>query len=215
MEYPKIETLFARDENFNVTTELKNPVFGIIKKWQVTEKIDGMNIRIMFGDDGKLQLSGRTDNAQLPGDLVKYLYETISLEKMKEMFWKEGQPCRVILYGEGYGGKIQKMGNNYGKDKRFRLFDVLVDKYWLNWENVCKIAESLQIKTAPYLGDFTLDEIREKVKIGIASVVAKEENGCDFVSEGIVGRTVEPLFDKRGNRLILKLKTRDFNGGKP
>jgi hypothetical protein len=30
------------------------------------------------------------------------------------------------------------------------------------------------------------------------------------IAEGLVGRTVETLFDKQGHRLIVKLKTRDF-----
>ncbi len=36
---------------------------------------------------------------------------------------------------------------------------------------------------------------------------------CDTgtLAEGVVGKTLEPLFDRRGKRLILKLKTKDFS----
>jgi hypothetical protein len=34
--------------------------------------------------------------------------------------------------------------------------------------------------------------------------------GSDAQAEGLVGRPLETLFDKRGSRLIVKLKTRDF-----
>ena len=72
------------------------------------------------------------------------------------------------------------------------------------------MAETLGIKTAPYLGSWTFTEIIERVKVGVPSVVAKEESGQDVIAEGIVARPIETLFDKRGNRVILKLKTKDF-----
>ena len=47
MEYPKILTLFDRKEDFSVNVEsLKAPVLATISAWDVTEKIDGMNIRL-------------------------------------------------------------------------------------------------------------------------------------------------------------------------
>ncbi len=75
MEYHKIETLFDRDGKF-VVTRLRNPVYGQFKKWHVTEKIDGTNIRVTLTEEGKVVLGGRTDAAQIPADLIQYLYET-------------------------------------------------------------------------------------------------------------------------------------------
>lgn len=217
MEYHKIETLFQRDADFKVTDELRNPVYASFKTWHITEKIDGTNIRIILTEDGKVTVGGKTDNAQLQADLVKYLYEVFTPEKMKAAFWlptEDGdiEPVKAVLYGEGYGAGIQK-GGIYNKEKRFRLFDVLVDdKHWLDWKNVEDVAQKLDIKTAPYLGEWTLDEIIKRVKEGIPSFVAQEEspNSTLVTAEGIVGRTIEPLFDRRGRRIILKLKTSDF-----
>ena len=144
--------------------------------------------------------------------------KTFTPEKMKSL-WKpdkEGkiEPYKITLFGEGYGAGIQKAGRSYRKDKSFRLFDVLIDdKMWLDWENTVDVANKLNIKTVPYLGIWSLKKIIKKVKRGILSKVALEENKKDlkFYAEGIVGRTIEPLFDKRNNRLIIKLKTIDFN----
>ena len=63
-EYHKIETLYERDEHFNIKPELilKNRVYGILKTWHWTEKIDGTNIRVIW-QDGKLTFGGKTDNA--------------------------------------------------------------------------------------------------------------------------------------------------------
>lgn len=217
MEYHKIETLFDRDENFSViTTKLRNPVYASFKTWHVTEKIDGTNIRVTLSEDGKVTFGGRTDNASLHADLVTHLHDTFTPEKMQSTFWipnEKGQvqKTKAILYGEGYGAGIQK-GGNYRPTKSFRLFDVLVsDKWWLDWKNVEDVAQKLGIKTVPYLGEWTLDQIVANVQEGVPSNVALEENDdARFIAEGVVGRTLEPLFDRRGKRIILKLKTSDF-----
>ena|SRR3990167_6058858 len=211
MEYPKIETLLERDERFNVTDRLRNPVIGTIATWDVTEKINGMNIRVMLSKEGELSFGGRTDNASIPASLLTVLFDMFMLENMKKCFWLNHQPVSAILYGEGYGAGIQKGGGDYNKDKSFRLFDVLIeDKYWMNWENTCDVARKLRIKTVPYLGRWTLEQIIKNVKAGIFSETAIQESGLNVQAEGIVGRTIEPLFDKRGRRVIIKLKTNDF-----
>ena len=215
MEYHKIETLFERDEQTQKVfpDKLKNPVYGIFKRWQFTEKIDGTNIRCIWypadphGGTPKLSFGGRTDNAQIHADLIKWLYENITIEKMALAF----PATNAIVYGEGYGAGIQKGGGGYSKTKQFIVFDVLVGgKWWLNWENTCDVASKLGLKTVPFIGDMTLEEGVEMVRKGFDSVLAKENTGEIIPAEGMVGRTVETLFDKKGSRIIIKLKTRDF-----
>ena len=91
--------------------------------------------------------------------------------------------------------------------KRFAAFDVLVGgKWWLDWENTVDVANKLGMETVPYVGTFALSEAIKLVKDGFGSYI----QGSSATAEGLVGRTVEPLFDKRGSRLIIKLKTKDF-----
>ncbi|MGA2160077.1 MAG: RNA ligase family protein [Dehalococcoidia bacterium] len=208
MEYHKIETLFERDEKtFKVFPDrLRNPVYGIFKSWQFTEKIDGTNIRIIW-QDGKMTFGGKTDKAQLHADLIKYLYEMVKPEKLQEIF----PDCPAVIYGEGYGAGIQKGGGAYSKTKQFIVFDVLVDnKWWLSWENTCDVAAKLGLKTVPFIGNMTLEDGIELVRHGFSSLLATEQTGENHPAEGIVGRTVETLFDKKGHRIIIKLKTKDF-----
>src|ERR1700677_202517 len=88
--------------------------------------------------------------------------------------------------------------------KKFILFDVLVDgKWWLSWENTCDVATKLHLETVPYLGEMTLEDATTMVRAGFQSKL----NGGKMKAEGLVGRTAEPLFDKKGARLIVKLKT--------
>jgi len=87
------------------------------------------------------------------------------------------------------------------------MFDVLVDgKWWLNWESVCDVAAKLHLDTVPEIGTMTLEAATALVRVGFPSKL----NGGKARAEGLVGRTAEPLFDKKGARLIVKLKTKDF-----
>jgi hypothetical protein len=52
----------------------------------------------------------------------------------------------------------------------------------------------------------TLEAATEMVRAGFQSRL----NGGKAKAEGLVGRPAEALFDKRGARLIVKLKTKDF-----
>ena len=207
MEYHKIETLYERDERthrLKPELVLKNRTYSLIKTWQWTEKIDGTNIRAIWDvATGKLTFGGRSDNAQIHADLVRYLYENLPLENVKAIF----PDVSAVLYGEGYGAGIQKGGGDYSDKKKFILFDVLVDgKWWLNWEAVCDVAAKLHLDTVPLIGEMTLEEATEKVRKGFPSLL----NGGKKQAEGMVGRTAETLFDKKGARLIVKLKTKDF-----
>ena len=202
MEYPKIETLYERDmETFKVDqSRLKNRTYSLLKTWQWTEKIDGTNIRCIW-QAGKLTFGGKTDNAQVHAGLINWLCENVSAAKLTEVF----PDAPAILYGEGYGAGIQK-GGEYSPTKKFILYDVLVDaKWWLNWENTCDVAAKLNLEVVPYLGSMTLEQATEMVRVGFASRL-----GSATPAEGVVGRPAETLFDKRGHRLIVKLKTKDF-----
>lgn len=213
MEYPKIDTLFERNEKFIVDpTKIKSPVIATISTWDVTEKIDGTNMRAtLIEGTSHVKIDGRTDRASIPGDLLKYMVNTFDAAKIHAMMDAFGAGWgSVVLYGEGYGAGIQK-GGYYRADKAFRLFDVFVGgKWWLDWSGIANVAEKLEIKTAPYLGLWTLDEIIAAVQAGVPSVVAKEESGETAIAEGVVARPIETLFNKKGQRLIIKLKTKDF-----
>lgn len=205
MEYPKIETLYERDEHthrLKPDMVLKNRTYSLIKSWLWTEKIDGTNIRVKWNPiiPAPLSFCGKSDNAQIHADLIKHLYELVSAEKMREIF----PETSAVIYGEGYGSGIQK-GGDYSPTKKFIVFDVLVDgKWWMNWENTCDIATKISLDVVPFFGEMTLEEASDIVKAGFPSKIGKAR------AEGLVGRTIEPLFDKKLHRLIVKLKTKDF-----
>lgn len=210
-QYHKIETLYERDEaTFKIKEPLilKNRVYGIIKTWLWTEKVDGTNIRCIYRD-GKLTFGGKTDNASLPAGLVNWLQEHVSLDRLREVFPDDvSLHPDVVIYGEGYGAGIQKGGGDYSPEKKLIVFDILVgNKWWLADENVFDVAQKLGLNVVPFIGEFTLEEATEMVRKGFKSRCAINP---DKDAEGLVGRPVEALFDKKGHRLICKLKTKDF-----
>lgn len=211
--YPKIETLFVRDDNFKVTSQVRRPVFNDIRHWVATEKIDGTNIRIVFtlADDGSgtdrisYHVYGRTDKAIIPSNLMHHcsgLAKSISGDVTEIMFGRGLET--YTLYGEGYGAGIQK-GGAYSPHQLFILFDIKANGMWLTDDDVTEAAEMLLIPRVPILGRYSIGELVGIVRKGFASQL-----GTNPPAEGIVARTREPLFDRRGNRMILKIKTQDF-----
>lgn len=207
MEYHKIETLYERDmATFKVDpSKLKNRTYSLIKTWQWTEKIDGTNIRCIW-ENGVPRFGGKTDNAQIHADLIRWLYENVSVLKLAEIF----PDTTAVIYGEGYGAGIQK-GGGYSPTKKLIVFDVLVGgKWWLSWENTCDVAQKLNLDVVPLIGEMALEGATAMVKAGFPSLLGDGS----VRAEGLVGRTAEPLFDKKGHRLIVKLKTKDFAAGR-
>lgn len=80
IEYPKIETLYARDpRTFKVVPgALRLSEYGLIARWLVTEKVDGTNIRVHL-KGGSVTYGGRTEAAQLFAPLVT-LESTVARE---------------------------------------------------------------------------------------------------------------------------------------
>jgi RNA ligase len=211
-EYHKIDTLFERDPSTFIVnpTVLKASVLGTIREWDVTEKIDGTNIRVMLSAGGTVTFGGRSNNAQIPADLVQYLIRTFPEDALKAALWlNPEEPVDIVLYGEGYGPGIQKGGGLYRADKAFILFDVLVaGQWWLDREAVEDIARKLGIDAVPYLGRWQLNDIIQAVRTPFPSKIGTA------MAEGVVARPIETLFDKRMRRVIIKLKTKDFVAGK-
>lgn len=204
-EYHKIQTLWLRDPDTNYKTLLEGqwakPEFEYLAdcQWIWTEKIDGTNIRVKW-DGERVTFGGKTDNAKMHGDLVTRLTEMFPTSLMTEVF--DGPVC---LYGEGYGAGIQKSGA-YRTDKSFILFDVKAGDWWLKWQDVQDIGTKLQCDVVPVVGQGALMDAIDFVRIGYNSHVAQTE----MIAEGLVVRPLVDLFARNGERVIGKIKYKDF-----
>ena len=122
----------------------------------------------------------------------------------EELFEQKFGNRPVILFGEGFGEKIQS-GGKYGP-VNFILFDVLIeDKLWLSREAVDEIADAFGIQSVPVVGIGSLYDAVKFIKTHPKSWLK------DDTMEGIVCRPVVRIFDWRGDRFIVKIKCRDFD----
>ena len=226
---PELEWL--RDCKFDA----EEKVDGTNTRIEVTREFITSDIGNNIGIKWNVAYKGKTDNAQIPKMLYAYLtteltedmvLNALGLSKemyvtdelMQEKTWsvlntqfnvyeldETKIPKRYTLYGEGFGAGIQS-GGYYKKDNSFIGFDVKVDDMYLLRENRDEIFKKLGVDIVPFMGTFTVDEAIEFVKKGFNSKVAEEPH----LAEGLVLRTPIGLQSRRGERIIFKVKTCDF-----
>ena len=241
--YQKINTIFMRDANNIIMPydEFTEPEFEYLRhnKWQASEKIDGTNVRIevtkcsifspgnesMVGVGFEVTFKGKTDNAQIPKNLLKHMEEKYPKNKvlaalgLKEYIpveewetehnWLEYDqiPNIYTIYGEGYGEGIQSGGWYIKGGNEFIVFDVKVNDIYLKTDARDEIANKLGAPIVPLIGYFTLDEAIDFVRKGFKTGLWDNK---DFIEEGLVLRTDLGLRNRMGKRLIVKVKYEDF-----
>jgi hypothetical protein len=213
--YHKIHTAFKRDtdakNNPIIEWDWSLPEFAYLKDrpWRWTEKIDGTNTRLYWNGESVV-LGGRTDNAQMPAHLTEAIRNLGLLDASKwekKFLFTDGEKPSVTLYGEGYGPRIQKGGGLYRDNVSFILFDVRVGKWWLTPEDVKDVARYFEIGLVPEIyWIYSPVEAWEAIKSGTFLSYWHKRG---VVIEGVVGTPAVPLFTRGGERLVMKLKTRD------
>ena len=162
-EYTKIETVFERDMEGTkklIEGKYRNETVAYLKdnEWICTEKIDGTNIGVIW-DGHKVSYQGRTERAQVPTHLMNRLIELFGGSINEELFEQKFGEMQVILFGEGYGAKIQN-GGKYRSDVSFILFDVYLPEQnlWLKRDAIEDIAKAFGIEAVPIVLKGTLQQ---------------------------------------------------------
>ena len=201
-QYHKIQTIYKRDMTNGkrlLEGEWSLPEFQYLAplQWTGDEKVDGTNIRVLW-DGERVEVRGKTDNAQLAPDLISRIAFLLPPEKFKIL-----QYPPMCLYGEGYGAGIQR-GGAYSPTKEFIMFDVKINHVWLDRESVEDVAVRLGVDVTPQVFKGTLLEAVECVRKGMKSLIG------DCASEGLILRPEVGLRTRWGDRIIAKIKTCDF-----
>lgn len=207
-KYHKIQTVYKRDSATRNKTLLEGefslPEFAYLQnnEWIWTEKVDGTNIRIMWQpqEEHLIKFGGKTDNAQIPALLYEALTSLIDKDKFTQIFGD----TPACLYGEGYGAKIQKGGGNYRKNQGFVLFDIKIGDWWLQRDAIEGIALTLNLDIVPIIGHGTIKDMVEITRKGFNS------RWGNFLAEGIVARPSIELKSRNSDRIITKIKHKDF-----
>lgn len=207
--YEKIETVYMRDINGTknlIEGSFRNETVEMLKDicWEWTEKIDGTNIRVMW-DGHEVHFGGRTDKANIPAELVNRLNKYFMTDEAEEMFEQLFGDKEVIIFGEGYGRKIQAVGKDYLPNcVDFAVFDVMIGNNYQSRSVVTDIARSFGLNIVPVAGYGNLEDAIKFIKTNPVS----EIGSCNM--EGIVCRPEHELRDRCGNRIIVKIKWKDF-----
>jgi len=216
-EYPKIQSVYKRytegpNKGKFIIGEWTLPEFEYLKDliWVWKEKVDGTNIRVQYWGNGKegnplvigsiVEIKGKTDKAQR----IEPLYSNVEKMFPVEWFQEHFDPgLDICLYGEGYGAGIQK-GGKYRPDQSFVLFDIKVGHWWLQNDALSEIATAGRIEYIPTLLELSIMDAVDMVSDGIQSTWGI------FDMEGLVGQPLVPLNMRNGQRVITKIKTKDF-----
>ena len=209
IEYHKIDGLFARDMEGSkqlIEGVFRNPAVEFLKDntWQFTEKIDGTNIRVHWNGH-KVAFGGRADATEIPSHLLNKLTEMFGTDEAEQIFEQKFGEKEVILFGEGYGPKIQS-GGSYRSDVSFIMFDVLISGNYQPRESVEDIAKAFGVDVVPIIFEGTIQE-------GVDYVKSKPKSTMGTARmEGLVGRPKIEMRDRGGKRIIVKIKVKDFKG---
>lgn len=208
-KYIKIDTPFKRDMDGSkklLEGQFRDETVEFLKDnvWVCTEKIDGTNIGVVW-DGHTVKFQGRTENAQIPAHLTNKLIELFGSTETEELFEEKFGETNVILFGEGYGAKIQN-GGKYRSDASFILFDVYLpdSDLWLTRESVEDIARAFNIDAVPVILKGTLQEAIDYIKTQPASTIGTAK------MEGLVCHPTTELRNRNGKRVIVKVKVKDF-----
>jgi hypothetical protein len=209
--YPKINSVFKRDGRGRIVmNEYSTPEIEYLQDcdWVGTEKVDGQNIRVCW-DGESVSFMARTDKGIVQREVERYLEHAFTPEVFRDSRIK---PC--VLYGEGYGHKVQEpVGSRYCKDggASFILFDVMVlepNPVWVRQDAVPEIAASLFIDAVSSMFTGKLWEAVSLVRWEKPRSLVADDKTLE--AEGLILRPAVEMSDRMGNRIITKVKVKDF-----
>lgn len=129
--------------------------------------------------------------------LVKSANELISSEE-------------VVVYGEAYGGKVQRMSKTYGNSLKFVVFDIKLDEDWLTVPEAENVTKSFDLEFVHYkLIQTNITDINNERDADSVQAI-RNGMGAGYEREGVVLRPTMEMQDSKGNRIIVKHKRDGF-----
>ena len=145
--------------------------------------------------------------SQVLDDNKKPIYEDVDGNETKKIVTLEEVP--IYIYGEYYGNGVQK-GGSYIKDGNdFIVFDIRQQGWWIPSAMRHEICEKLGLKEVPSLGMMSLREAEKLVIDGFKTLLPNVSDPS-LIEEGVVCRTPINLKASNGERIIVKIKHKDY-----
>jgi Rnl2 family RNA ligase len=183
-------------------------------RYVIQEKIHGSNLQLIFQPYEELRLASR--NNLIGYDDSFFTAKTViendwdsGFMKIQEVADEEGKKVRV--YGEIFGPKVQK-GVDYGKERRFLIFDIEVDGVWLSGKEVECFLENLGIGhlMVPILG--YADSLEEALAFDVNynSTLTDAEEGTNIMEGGVIKPYEVVVRSPEGSTFYIKKKNDAF-----
>jgi len=183
----------------------KNQDILIFKRCYAMEKIHGSSAHVSWKKDRIPQISFFS-GGEKHENFVKIFDQENLLKKFEEMGCEN-----VVVFGEVYGGKCQKMSNTYGKDMKFIAFDVKIGDVWLTVPDAAQVAASLGLGFVHYV-EISTDLAEIDAQRDADSVQAVRNGmGEGHKREGVVLRPLIEVRKNNGERICAKHKRDDFS----
>lgn len=165
------------------------------------------------------KLDGSSAHVSLTGDKLHFSSGCASHDNFVKLFnpvklkadLRTATTGNVIINGEAYGGKIQKMASTYGQALRFTAFDVRIDGKWLSVPEAHDLCSKLGIEFVHYeLIDNTLAALDAQRDADSVQAI-RNGIGSGKMREGIIVRPLIEVYDNDIDfRLITKHKRAEF-----
>lgn len=205
--YHKIETLWKFD------SEKKEFIHGVYRnkdvealkdyKWIFTEKVDGTNFRIIW-DGYSVSFGGRTEKSEFSKKQLNFIEEHFLTKDFEYAVEQVFGDKEVIIYGELFGNDIQGVGKLYSESYEFMIFDIKINNLFLTHDDIEDISKKLNCKHVPIIFVGTIKEALEFFRRECRSTFSSAP------LEGLVGVPYGNFLDRRGKRIIIKIKARDI-----
>lgn len=195
MGYRKIENLY------------KSQTILMFKQCIALEKIHGTSVHVKYSvaQDRLIFFSGGSNHEQFVALFNK--------DKLLEAFRENAvnHPEDITIYGEAYGGKLQRMADTYGKELKFVAFEVKIKDKWLGVFEAEKLANQFGFEFVHYkVINATEEEINAEMMADSVQAV-RNGMGTGHMREGVILRPlVEFLFPDGVGRIIVKHKRPEF-----
>jgi hypothetical protein len=182
----------------------KDRTILLFRECYALEKVHGTSAHIGYSQERGLYLfSGGSEH-----HVFTALFD---LDAMKSRLAEMAPVGGIAIYGEAYGGKMQRMGHAYGNELRFIAFDVKKGDRWFQVEQAAGCVAALGLEFVPFERTSTdlasLDLLRD-----MPSDVAKRRGITeDKHREGVVLRPLQEFATSNGGRIIAKHKGDAFS----
>lgn len=184
----------------------------MFKECYVLEKIHGTSAHIRFHrheNHPEYSVSFFSGGAQ-HSTFVALFDEAKLLELFNTHLLARAGGEDLIVYGEAYGGSMQKMSDTYGKQLKFVAFDVKVGDCWLNVEAAESAIKALELEFVWYTKSSTAIEELNQWRDQDSQQAIRNGCGEGKMAEGVIIRPLIELTKNNGDRIIVKHKRDDF-----